>query len=68
MAAHLQVAIDTSILPQGQELLMRASKQGRKVDALATGADEGRGIAAISCGEGPSTRDTAARYPNGATH
>ena len=30
------------------------------MDALAPGAEEGRGIAAISRGEGPSTRDTAA--------
>ncbi len=34
----------------------RASYYGRTVDALAPGADEGRGIAAISRGEGLSTR------------
>ncbi len=35
----------------------RASYYGRTVDALASGADEGRGIAAISLGERPITRD-----------
>ncbi len=35
----------------------RASYYGRTVDALASGADEGRGIAAISPGERPITRD-----------